>query len=190
MRFSVHKRVAKISSAVMIVYVCLLWIGLIINPGYSPALFCTIIGLSIIVWGIIKILFYFSRDLYSFPLQYELISGFLVVGIGVMFLIKHDDIIDSLCIAIGLDSVVTGVRKAQISVEAKSAQKRMRKLILIPAVAAIVLGLILVFRVFSSDLVLAVFLAVSLVLNLILNISTAFFPEKSIVRKQKKQQIT
>ena len=183
MRFSVHNRVAKISSIVMIVYVCLLWVELLLNPDDSPKLFYTLIGTSIIVWGIIRILFYFSRDLYNFPLQYELISGFLIIGIGIMFLIKHDNVIDSLCTALGVGSIVLGVRKVQVSIEAKSTPKNKWRLILILAVAAIVIGLILAFRIFSSDRVLVAFLGIDLLLNLILNISTAFFPVKSIGKK-------
>ena len=184
MRSQVHKRIAKICSLVIIVFICVLWAELIIHPDFSSAFLCVIIGSSIIAWGIIKILFYFSRDLYNLPLKYNLISGSLIVGTGIMFLIKHGDVLDSLCIAIGVDSIVTGLLKAQISIEAKSASVKYWWLILIFSALTSIAGLILVFEILNSILAVTLFLCFSLLLHLILYITTAFLTA-DIIKKDK-----
>ena len=184
MHSELHKRIAKIWSLVMIVFVCVLWIELMLHPDFSAAFIGVVIGASIIVWGILKILLYFTRDLYNLPMQYDLISGFLIVGIGIMFLIKHGDVMDSLCIALGVDSVVTGLLKAQISLESRSEQVKYWWLILLESVLTVICGLILVFRIFSSTFVNTIFLCVSLMLHLILYITITLLTT-DVVKKYK-----
>ena len=63
---------------------CAAGLLLIFLPGTSVKLLCMAAGGLLTVCGIIKIIGYFSKDLYRLAFQYDSIYGVLLIGIGLL----------------------------------------------------------------------------------------------------------
>ena len=68
-------KLAKNGYIIMSVLFMVLGACLIIWPDCSMAVFCTAVGIMLIVYGLIKILGYFSRDIYCLAFQFDLAFG-------------------------------------------------------------------------------------------------------------------
>ena len=68
-------KLAKNGYIIMSVLFMVLGACLIIWPDCSMAVFCTAVGIMLIVYGLIKILGYFSRDIYCLAFQFDLDEG-------------------------------------------------------------------------------------------------------------------
>lgn len=66
-------KLAKNGYIIMSVLFMVLGACLIIWPDCSMAVFCTAVGIMLIVYGLIKILGYFSRDIYCLAFQFDLL---------------------------------------------------------------------------------------------------------------------
>ena len=180
MRSVVPMRVAKIGSIILSLLLCFIGLGLIINPDYSITVMGNAAGAAMIGFGIIKIIGYFSKDLYRLAFQYDLAFGLLIICVGIMVILEPDNIIDTLCVAIGIAALMDGFLKVQISIDAKSFGIKKWWLILTAALAAIVIGILLLFRTAQSARILVMFLGISLLCQGILNLITAILTVKII----------
>ena len=184
MRSVAPMRAAKIGYIVLSVLLCILGVCLIAYPGFSLSVFGVICGILMVLFGIIKLIGYFSRDLYRLAFQFDLALGLLFLALGVVFLCRPQALMAELCILLGLASLVDGLFKIQIAVDAKRFGLRTWLLIALEAAVTVVLGLLLLFRPVQSARVLMILLGVNLLAEGILNLSTALAVVK-IVRNQK-----
>lgn len=81
-------QVAKTGCIVMSVLFCALGALLLFMPELSASLIGVLIAAMLIVFGLIKLTGYFSRDLYRLAFQYDLAIGILLVALGLMLLTK------------------------------------------------------------------------------------------------------
>ena len=88
MRSVVPMKTAKIGYFVISVLFCVLGIVLITSPGTSVVWLGRLLGVGMIVFGAIKLVGYFSRDLFRLAFQYDAIYGVLLIGIGLIFLVR------------------------------------------------------------------------------------------------------
>ena len=86
-------KTAKFGCAASSVLFCIFGILLMIFPGISISLIGTLVGCSMIVFGIFKIIGYFSKDLFRLAFQYDLAFGILLAVLGVIVLIKPGEIL-------------------------------------------------------------------------------------------------
>lgn len=88
-------QVAKTGCIVMSVLFCALGALLLFMPELSASLIGVLIAAMLIVFGLIKLTGYFSRDLYRLAFQYDLAIGILLVALGLMLLTKPGRAMDS-----------------------------------------------------------------------------------------------
>jgi len=92
---------------------------LILKPQLSIALTGAIVGALMIAFGIIKLIGYFSKDLYRLAFQFDLAFGILLIALGVLLLVKPVGAMSMLCVIMGIEIVADGLFKVQTAVDAR-----------------------------------------------------------------------
>ena len=146
MRSVVPMKTAKIGYFVISVLFCVLGIVLITSPGTSVVWLGRLLGVGMIVFGAIKLVGYFSRDLFRLAFQYDLAFGILLIALGIVTLARPNGAMSFLCIVFGIPVLADGLFKIQISLDAKRFGIGQWWLLLLLAALTGVIGLLLVIR--------------------------------------------
>lgn len=176
-------RTAKIGYIVMSAAFCLLGLALIVFPQISAKVICKVVGIMLIVFGAVKLVGYFSKDLYRLAFQYDLAFGVLMMALGIITLLHGDNVMNFICISLGISILVDGLFKVQISLDSMQFGIRLWWLILALAILAGVAGILLIFRPAEGTEALMILLGCSLITEGILNLSTVLTAVK-IIRHQ------
>lgn len=180
MRSTTSMRVAKTGYIVMSIALCVLGIVMLCHPGFSIQAIGVVMGVCLVVFGVIKVIGYLSRDLYRLAFQYDLAFGLLSLSLGVIVLIRPNSLMNLICLALGIIILADGLFKVQIAVDARAFGIRLWWLIFVLAVLTGALGLVLVFRPTESAPMLVTLLGVALLSEGILNLSTVLSSVKIV----------
>lgn len=184
MRSTAPMRVAKTGYLAVSVLLMAMGICLICIPDISLQVMGILCGVMLMVFGIFKLVGYFSRDLFRLAFQYDLASGILTVLIGGILLIRPVKMISVLCILVGVLVLADGLFKTQISLDARRFGVTQWWLILAAAVLTGVFGFLLIFRPDEGARVMTVLYGVALLCEGLLNISTMIVAVKIIRHQQ------
>ena len=166
-------RAAKISYVVMSSLFCLLGIVLIAWPGLSVSAIGIAAGILLVILGAVKLLGYFSRDLYRLAFQFDLALGLLLLALGVVVLSRPVRAMSFLCLVLGIAVLSEGLFKLQMAVDARRFGLKSWWLILTFAALAGLFGLLLTFRPVEGARMLTVLLGIALLSDGVLNLITA-----------------
>lgn len=183
-RSVVPMKVAKYGYIAISIIFCLVGIALIAFPAPSARTIAVFFGVAMIVFGAVRLVGYFSRDLFRLAFQYDLQFGILLIIMGAITLIKPDDMMNFLCISMGICILVDCLFKTRIAMDAKRFGIRQWWLTMGMAVITGIIGLLLAFRPSEALNVIVTLLGVSLLSEGILNLSVAVSLVK-IVNHQK-----
>ena len=184
MRSVTPMRIAKIGYIVMSVMFCIAGASFIALPDISITIIGISMGITMIVFGIVKLVGYFSRDLFRLAFQFDLELGILLLVLGVMVLIRPDDLMTFICIALGISILTDGLFKVQIALDSKRFGIKSWWVILALAVVAGTIGVFLIFRSAKSAQFLTVLLGVSILAEGILNLYTVISTVLIITHQQ------
>lgn len=185
-----NKRIqtAKIGYILTSLMLCALGVVLIVCPGVSAGLLCKISGVIMVLFGAIKIIGYFSKDLYRLAFQYDLASGVLIMALGVIMIARTNVMVSIICIIFGIYVLADALLKVQIAIDAKAFGISKWWLILAVAILTGVVGFLLVLRPSESAQILMVLLGLSLISEGLLNLITILTAVK-IIRRQRPEVI-
>ena len=124
----------------------------ILLPEVSPLTLCTVSGIVLIAYGVIKIIGYFSKDLYCLAFQYDLACGLFLVVFGVIALVRSQRIIPHLSVGLGTLILLDGLLSIQMSRDAKQFGLETWYVILAAAAAAGILGGVVIISPFRTAL--------------------------------------
>ena len=172
MRSVTPMRIAKIGYIVMSVMFCIAGALFIALPDISITMIGISMGIAMIVFGIVKLVGYFSRDLFRLAFQFDLEFGILLLVLGLIVLIRPDDLTTFICIALGISILTDGLFKVQIALDSKRFGIKSWWVILALAVVTGTIGVFLIFRSAKSAQFLTVLLGVSILAEGILNLYT------------------
>ena len=172
MRSVTPMRIAKIGYIVMSVMFCIAGALFIALPDISITMIGISMGIAMIVFDIVKLVGYFSRDLFRLAFQFDLELGILLLVLGLIVLIRPDDLMTFICIALGISILTDGLFKVQIALDSKRFGIKSWWVILALAVVAGTIGVFLIFRSAKSAQFLTVLLGVSILAEGILNLYT------------------
>ena len=175
---------AKVGYLVISAVLCILGVLLIVYPTISAKVLCYILGGVLTVYGIIKMVGYFSKDLYRLAFQYDLASGALITALGVIMLVIPDGVISVTHTVIGILIFADGLFKIQIAIDAKRFGVSRWWLIAAAAILTGVVGLLLILHPFAGAAAAMILMGVGLLAEGILNLSVVLCAVK-IVRHQK-----
>lgn len=183
-RSTAPMRVAKIGYIVMSLFFCAAGAALITRPGLSVSAIGRVLGVSFVLFGAVKLIGYFSRDLYRLAFQYDLGFGLLLLVLGALMLARPSQMLEFLFTVLGVTILTDGLYKVQIAVDAKRFGIPAWWLTLALAVAAGVAGMLLVFRPWESARLLTVLLGVALLAEGVLNLCVAVCSVKIVSNQQ------
>lgn len=132
------------------------------------------------VYGAVKILGYFSRDLYRLAFQFDLAYGLLIMLVGAMMIIFTGTVYKSFGFFIGLIALTDALFKIQITVDSKKFGISKWWLIGIFAVITAVIGIGLILNPYIAAEYTMILIGTVLVFEGIMNLCVAIFMVKII----------
>ena len=172
-RCTIPMWVAKAGYIVMSLVFCGAGVLFIAKPELSAVAISRALGAAMILFGLIKLVGYFSKDLFRLAFQYDLGFGLLLIALGILVLAKPAGVLDFIFIALGIAILTDGLFKVQIAVDSKRFGIPTWWLTLILAMVTGVVGLALVFRPWDSARLLTALLGAALLAEGILNLCVA-----------------
>lgn len=163
---------------------CVLGAALVAVPDFSAVLLCRLTGGAMILFGIVKIIGYFSKDLYRLAFQYDLAFGILLIALGGTLLFRPEAMVQIISIIIGICVLADGLLKIQMSIDARRFGLPKWWLILMMAILTGGAGFLLVLRPTESAGVMMILLGVGLITEGVLNMITILTAVKIIRRSQ------
>ena len=173
MRSVAPMKTAKIGYIVMSVLFCVLGVVLLFTPGVSALWIGRLLGIGLILFGAIKLVGYFSRDLFRLAFQYDLAFGLLLMVLGIVTLSHPGDALSFLCVMFGIPVLADGLFKIQIAMDSRQFGIRNWWLVLVLAALTCVVGVVLVFRPMTGVRALTALMGLSLLCDCVLNLSVA-----------------
>lgn len=183
MRDVAPMKTAKIGYVVMSVLFCVLGVVLFVSPAVSVAWIGRLLGIGMMVFGVVKLVGYFSRDLFRLAFQYDLAFGTLLIALGLVTLLHPNSAMSFLCIMFGIPVLADGLFKIQMAIDSHRFGVRSWWVVLLLAILTCVIGVLLVLRPGDGAQVLTMMMGISLFLDGVLNLSVAICLVK-IVRNQ------
>lgn len=180
-----NKRImaAKVGYIIISIMLCALGVVLIAVPDFSASLLCRIGGAFLILFGCVKIIGYFSKDLYRLAFQYDLAFGILMIVLGIALIVRTDTMGNIICIFLGICILADALLKIQISVDSKTFGIRQWWLILAVALITGTIGFLLVIRPWEGAQIVMLLLGIALLTEGVLNLVTILTTVK-IIRRQ------
>ena len=159
----VFKRI-KWSYVVLSAMFLLLGIYLVVNPETSLVMICRILGAAMAVFGVMKIVLYFIREVEGVAIRF-----------GALMLWRAPALTDILSVMIGLLVLVDSVFKLQVAVDSRRMGAHSWWVTLVCTVVCLVLGILLVFNPFDGKQVLTIMMGVSLIVDGVQNLCTVVY---------------
>ena len=119
MRSTKAIRIAKISYIILSSLFIVLGVGLIALRDLSVSLIGIAAGVMLIAFGIVKLIGYFSKDLYRLAFQFDLSLGLMLAVLGVIILRNPDQAMSFLCLMLGIATMADGLFKLQSALDAR-----------------------------------------------------------------------
>lgn len=172
MRSVAPMKIAKIGYIVVSVLFCIAGILFIALPEISTKIVGIEIGIAAIVFGIVKLIGYFSKDLYRLAFQFDLEFGILMVVLGTIVLFHPKNVMAFISTAFGIAILFDGLFKIRIALDSKRFGIKDWWLILSLAIIAGIMGVTLIFGSAFGAGVLTILIGVSFLSEGILNLYT------------------
>ena len=183
MQSVVPMKIAKYGYILLSAVLCALGIVRITIPKFSVETFSILCGVVFIAFGGIRLIGYYSKDLFRLAFQYDFEFGILMIILGVLIFIKPGSFTSMTCVLLGALILADALFKIRTMLEAKRFGIEKWWLLLIVAVVTAALGGTLVFY-FGEQMNLL--LGITLIAEGILSLSTALALIK-IIRHQVKE---
>ncbi|MFU0826257.1 MAG: Acid-resistance membrane protein [Lachnoclostridium sp.] len=172
--------IAKIGYIVVSAALLLLGLFIILLPDISMQIIGVLLGTTMILFGCIKLIGYFSKDLFRLAFQYDLQFGILVLALGLIVLLKPSEVISLFFAAIGIAALADSLFKIQIAIDSRKFGIQNWWGILALAIFAGAIAFALVFKPSESAKVLTNLLGVTLIAKGALNLFVAITTVKII----------
>ena len=176
-------KAAKTGYIIISILLCVLGIVLIAVPDFSVTLLCVLGGGIMMLFGLVKIIGYCSKDLYRLAFQFDLAFGILFVVLGFILIIRTDAMVNLICIVMGICVLSDALLKIQISIDSRAFGIQKWWLILAMAILTGVAGFLLIFRPSESIQIIMILFGIVLITEGVLNLTTILTAVK-IIRHQ------
>ena len=165
-------KAAKIGYIMITILLCVLGIVLIAVPDFSVTLLCKLSGGIMMLFGLVKVIGYCSKDLYRLAFQFDLAFGILLMALGIILVIRTNAMVNLICIVMGICVLADALLKIQISIDSKDFGIQKWWLILTMATLTGVAGFLLVFRPSESIKIIMILFGIALITEGVLNLIT------------------
>jgi uncharacterized membrane protein HdeD (DUF308 family) len=176
----------KWSYVVFSLFLMALGVCAVVWPDIGLATVCIAIGAGATVFGIIRIIVYFLRELRGVALSYDFSIGLLGVILGIILLVHPQGVIDFLQVVIGFFLLLDSVFKLQTALDSRRIGMSGWWVPLIFTLACLTLGVLMILKVGAN--VLMVLIGVSLIADGAQNLCMFIFSQiaaKQLARMDK-----
>ncbi len=173
-------RIAKIGYIITALILLVLGLLLTAFPHISVKRIEKMLGIIMILFGIIRLTGYFSKDLYRLAFQYDLQFGILILAVGLLLLLKSSDVIQLLFVAKGTVLLADGLFRIQVAVDSRKFGIKHWWGIFTLAIITSIAALTLTFMPSENDKVLTMLLGITLIIEGVLNFFTVITTVKII----------
>lgn len=177
-------KTAKIGYIVMSSLTIILGMVFMIFPKFAMRFIGIMLGIALIIFGIVRIIGYFSKDLFRLAFQYDFAFGVLLIILGATMILKFNYLFNFLCVLLGVCTLTDGLFKIQIAIDSQKFGIKQWWLTLTVALMTVGIGLVLLFCPESGAKTITILIGLALLLEGILNLSVVITSVK-IVRNQK-----
>ena len=177
-------KVAKYGYIIISAVFTLAGLVIILYPSPSQSFIGIFYGIALLVFGIIKLVGYYSRDLFRLAFQYDLQFGILLCVLGIITLIRHNEAVAFLCAAYGICIMADSLFKIRTAFEAKAFGIRQWWLTLVLAILTGLLGLLITLSPFAAARAVTILLGISFVSEGLLSLGVAISMVKIIDHQQ------
>jgi Uncharacterized conserved protein len=138
-------------------------------PDILLPLIGKVFGIVVILFGCIKLIGYFSKDLFRLAFQYDLQFGILAFVLGLIILMKPSEVINFLYEAIGISVLADSLFKIQIAFDSRRFGIKKWWGILVLSILTGIIATVLIFNPSESHKILIIFLGITLISEGVLN---------------------
>lgn len=170
MKLASMVRTAKTGSLILSLILCALGLSLLLKPDLSIVTIGIIVGWVLIIFGIVKLIGYFSKDLYRLAFQFDLAFGLFLMILGLIVLVHPHLAMSTLCVILGVEIIADCLFRIQTAMDAKRFGLKSWWLILLLAVLASAGGILMVLNPMDGALALAALLGGALLAQGIMNL--------------------
>lgn len=136
-------KVARIGYILISVLFYILGVVCIIAPGIDRKTSVMAVGIILIVYGIIKITGYLSKEIYSLAFQHDLACGLFLIVLGIVVMAVGTEYEEHLLQGMGLLVLLDSLLCIQTSIDAKRFGIHAWYVILVSAILSGILGVVL-----------------------------------------------
>lgn len=173
-------RIAKFGYIALAAVLFAAGIYFIITPHTAGVVLARISGAILIVIGAVKITGYFSKDLYRLAFQYDLQFGAVLCAVGLILILRSENVLDFISVALGVIIFTDSLFRISTAMESRRFGISQWWLILISAIAAAVMGLLLMFRPAAGESAMLTVIGAALIAEAVLMLLMAVFTVKII----------
>lgn len=143
---------------------------LLIWPMTTIGLLTKILGIVLMVFGMIKILGYLSKDMFQLAFQFDLGLGIVSIIAGVVMLFRTEHLVELISVLLGIIILIEATLKIQTAIEAKRFGLYRWWIILFIALLVTLVGILLVIMPWKTTRIITRLVGVNLCLDGILNL--------------------
>ena len=167
----------RIKWAYLLISVFFIALGvlLVAKPELSMTYFCRFLGGVAILFGVIRVIGYFLREMEGVGLRYDFATGTFAVIAGALMIWRAPEMAGIMSVVIGLFILVDCVFKLQVAMDSKRMGAGTWWVTLLFTCVSMVLGLLLVFDTFKGQQVLSIMMGIALVADGLQNLCTVIY---------------
>ena len=171
------KFLKRVRWAYLLLSMFLIGIGvcLMMWPELSTDMACMIVGGGAMLFGLVKIVFYFVRQVNAMVEQYDFSTGLLSIAAGAVLLIHPDEMLRLLPQVLAVCMLVDCVFKLQVVLDAKRLGSVLWFLQLLVVLICVGWGVCLLLQPFGLDKYLSQMFAGGLIADGVMNLLTVLF---------------
>lgn len=167
-----YPNLKAIKNSYVLLTICLVAVGFIflIKPDIALNATCIIFGIYLIIYGIVKLIGYFTKDIYQLAFQFDFALGIISAIVGVVFIARTNAIVQLFSTCIGIIMLVEATLKIQTAFDSKRFGIEKWWLILIFAVLVAVVGIFLILLPYETTGIMVRLIGLNFILDGILNL--------------------
>ena len=181
------KKTKVIGNELLLISIALICIGiyLIIEPIGAQVVLCRIIGALLIVWGILRIISFFTNYVEAIFSSFGLVQGITLILFGFFFIVDPVDITAFFGIMLAIVILANGILMVQYAIELKKLRVKEWWIEILAGILMIALGVIAIIDPFTTTSSLMIFIGIVLIYGGIVG-AISIIRIKSLAKQLKK----
>lgn len=177
-------RTAKIGYLALAAAFCAMGATMLADPAFPAEAIGWGTGAILAAFGIVRILGFYSRDLYSLAFQHGPVLGALAIALGLVLILRRDLAANTLCLVLGVEILTDNLFIIQTALDARRFGLNTWWLMLALAVTVVIAGTLLIACPFQQTQALVRLAGASLLSQGVLSFCMALCAIKTAPRRR------